>query len=83
MAILLETNLSGADLNEANLSKADLYGSDINGIENWRKIANITNTNIYEVKNAPDGFIEWAKEHGAISFKSWDVWRLNEPNKER
>jgi hypothetical protein len=29
-------------------------------------VASLKNANIYGVKNAPEGFIAWAKQHGAV-----------------
>jgi len=32
----------------------------------WERITNIKNANIFGVKNAPQGFVEWAVKHGAV-----------------
>ncbi len=81
-AYLSLANLSDANLYKANLSEADLYRADINSIKNYRMIIDINNANIYGVKNAPDGFIEWAKEHGALSIENRLEWErmLNKGN---
>ena len=82
--MLRAANLSGANLYDANLANADLVGADLSGailleaklveanlanIKNWRDIKSIENANIYEVKNPPDGFIDWAKDHGAVEIE--------------
>ncbi len=60
-ANLAEVNFSGANLADADLRQANL--SDIR----WREITNLKNTNIYGVKNAPDGFVPWAVQNGAVA----------------
>jgi len=60
-AILWEVNLYGASLKGANLSYADLKG-----ITNWKRTSDLTGANIFQIKSAPEGFIEFAKSKGAI-----------------
>ncbi len=64
-ADLTGSNLSGAKFNNADLSDADLSFADLRNVE-WQHLKSITAANIYSVKNAPDGFVEWALKHGAI-----------------
>jgi len=69
-ADLEESDLTGADLIEsdltdASLADADLSNADLRGVH-WEHIANIKNANIFGVKNAPQGFVEWAVKHGAL-----------------
>ncbi len=59
------SNLSGAKFNNADLSGADLSFADLRNVE-WRHLKNITATNIFGVKNAPEGFVDWALKHGAV-----------------
>jgi uncharacterized protein YjbI with pentapeptide repeats len=78
-AILWQVNLYGADLSQANLYEADLTGADLRqtnlkDIQNWNKIKRIKLANICRVADAPEGFIEWAKEHGAVSIESDNEW---------
>jgi uncharacterized protein YjbI with pentapeptide repeats len=84
-AKLWEANLQGAFLRGANLSGANLNESDINSIKNWQEIKDINKANIWGVKNAPEGFIEWAKEHGALSIENpfeWEkMFKRNKPEK--
>jgi len=88
-AILWGADLSGADLFNAILVGADLLEVDLSGaslldIKGWKKIKSINSTNIYGIEYPPDGFIEWAKEHGAVSFKNKIEWEeFIEKNKKR
>jgi len=60
--------LTDADLSLTNLKDVDFRYSDLKGIA-WDRIQAIDDANIYGVKNAPAGFVEWALKHGAISEK--------------
>lgn len=62
---LWESNLAGAVFDDANLGDADLRNADLKDIR-WQKIKNIKMANIAGVKNAPEGFIDWALKHGAM-----------------
>lgn len=73
-------NLPGAHLNNANLESvvldgAYLIGADLAGIQNWHKITSLTLANIYGVKNAPDGFREWARAHGAVEQPDLEMYQ--------
>jgi hypothetical protein len=59
-------NLSGADLTAADLSDADLRNANLSGVH-WQKLKAVTSVNIYGVRNAPPGFLDWAMSHGAKS----------------
>jgi pentapeptide repeat protein len=61
---LTSADLSGADLTDATLVDADLSNADLRNVH-WERIANVKNANIFGVKNAPQGFEEWALKHGA------------------
>jgi pentapeptide repeat protein len=69
-AELQEADLTGADLTGADLSGATLTNADLSNTSllnlKWRDLGNVKNANIYGVKDAPDGFISWAKQHGAV-----------------
>jgi Pentapeptide repeats (8 copies) len=62
---LTGADLAGADLTDATLVDADLTNADLRGVP-WEYIAGIKNANIFGVKNAPRGFLEWAMKHGAL-----------------
>jgi len=74
-AHLSNANLSGANLSEANFFAADLITADLTDIKGWRKIKSIKFANIHGVKNAPDGFIEWAKQNGAVNIVIYPEWK--------
>jgi hypothetical protein len=62
---LTDTDLSNADFSGTTLANADLSGANLANFR-WRALGDVKNANIYGVKNAPDGFISWAKQHGAV-----------------
>lgn len=69
-ADLKDADLVGGDLQGADLSRADLGGADLRSANlysvNWKAIRNIKSANIAGVKGAPEGFIQWALQNGAI-----------------
>jgi hypothetical protein len=69
-ADLFEANLAGADVAAASLERADLRGANLNGIRHWREIKAIREANIFGIRNAPPGFVTWAKQMGAIEKQS-------------
>jgi hypothetical protein len=64
-ADLTGADLTNADLSGASLSNADLSNTNLSNLR-WRDLRSVKGTNLYGVKNAPDGFISWAKQHGAV-----------------
>jgi hypothetical protein len=66
-ADLSGSNLSGAKLDDADISGADLRFADLRGVE-WRHLRKVTAANIAGVKNAPEGFVEWALQNGAVQL---------------
>jgi len=65
-ADLVGANLGGAALDGANLRNADLRNTGLAGIR-WQAIAAIDGANVYGARNAPEGFVAWALQHGAVS----------------
>jgi len=63
-------DLSNTDLGGATLVNADLHHADVRSID-WRHIVNIKGANIAAVKNAPEGFVDWAVKNGAVQ-SSWE-----------
>ena len=68
---LSEANLQGAmladtDLNQTKLVGANLREADLEAIRNWNQIGGMESTNLCGVQNPPEGFLEWAKEQGAV-----------------
>lgn len=70
-AIMDETDLTGADFTGADLAGASFVDADLSNAElrdiRWEHIANLKNANIFGVKDAPSGFLDWALKHGAQS----------------
>ena len=62
-------NLSGAVLDGAMLDAADFGNADFGKIK-WEKIASLKDANIRRVRNPPDGFVQWALQHGASTADS-------------
>jgi Pentapeptide repeats (8 copies) len=63
--------LSGANLRHANLKSADLRNTDLRGIH-WENITAIDAANVYGVRNAPQGFVDWAIRRGAVAVPGED-----------
>jgi hypothetical protein len=63
------TDLENADLAGATLGNADLRFANLSNVH-WRDARAVKNANIYGVKNAPDGFLSWALQHGAVQLES-------------
>jgi hypothetical protein len=67
------SNLSSSDLRETDLSRADLRNCDLQGID-WEDITDIRLANIFGVRDAPTGFVQWALGHGAVLIESDPDW---------
>jgi uncharacterized protein YjbI with pentapeptide repeats len=65
-ADLCSANLSGAMLDGARLDGADLGKTDLNNIQ-WQKIKSLQGASLWQVRNPPPGFLDWAIQHGADS----------------
>jgi Pentapeptide repeats (8 copies) len=68
-ANLFDVELDSANLSGAILADADLRNASVSNLR-WRELRSVKNANIYGVKNAPEGFVAWAKQHGAVETKS-------------
>jgi hypothetical protein len=66
-ADLTGSNLIGADLSGASLDEADLRSADLKDIH-WNQIKSIDQANIAGVRNAPEGFVNWALKNGAVNL---------------
>jgi hypothetical protein len=64
-ADLVGSDLTGANLNQADLTGADLRNVNLNRVQ-WMQIKSIKSANIAGVKAAPEGFVQWALQNGAI-----------------
>jgi hypothetical protein len=72
-ADLNSANLSASDLSRTDLSNADLRNTDLKNIR-WDGIASTRLTNVFGVRNAPDGFVAFALAYGAVSAASDEEW---------
>ena len=59
------SNLFGANLGDADIGEADLSNADLRNVK-WKQLKNVKGANIFGVKNAPEGFVEWAFKNGAV-----------------
>ena len=66
---LCSANLNGAVLDGATLDAAELGNADLSKLK-WQKIESLKGANIRQVRNAPEGFIPWAIQHGAVTTAS-------------
>jgi hypothetical protein len=66
---LTGADLTGAELAGASFADADLSNAELRGVR-WEHIANVKNANIFGVRDAPAGFVEWAERHGAQTVAS-------------
>jgi uncharacterized protein YjbI with pentapeptide repeats len=62
---LESADLSGADLARASFDRANLRGANFKDVKNWKLIDGMSAANLAEIRNAPDGFVEWATLRGA------------------
>jgi hypothetical protein len=69
-ADLFGADLAGADLSQTSLERADLTGADLDHVKNWQAIKSIGKANIFGIRNAPEGFMAWARKMGAIETNS-------------
>ena len=69
-ADLTGASLAGADVDQASLARADLTGADLSQLQHWQSIKSLRGANLYQVKNAPAGFLPWAFQQGAVATNS-------------
>jgi hypothetical protein len=70
-ADLVTANLTGAYLKNAVLTRARLSattldGADLTDIVGWREVRTVSHASIEGVRHAPQGFVEFARELGAV-----------------
>jgi hypothetical protein len=70
-ADLVAANLAGAYLKNAiltraRLSAATLDGADLTDVVGWREMRTVSHTSIEALRNAPAGFVAFARELGAV-----------------
>ncbi len=65
------SSLADADLSGAILDDADLRSADLSNVQ-WQNLKSIVRANIAGVRNAPQGFVDWAMKNGAIDRPNAD-----------
>ncbi|HUD56455.1 MAG TPA: pentapeptide repeat-containing protein [Terracidiphilus sp.] len=65
------SSLADADLSGAILDDADLRSGDLSNVQ-WQNLKSIVRANIAGIRNAPQGFVEWAMKNGAIDRPNAD-----------
>jgi uncharacterized protein YjbI with pentapeptide repeats len=77
-AMFADSDLNGCNLSEANCEDSDFSRADLRNCElknlNWKGIKEVKLANLFGVKDAPDGFIAWAMQNGAVSIESDAHW---------
>jgi uncharacterized protein YjbI with pentapeptide repeats len=68
---LVGSNLAAAKLDGADLTSADLRSANLKNVQ-WKQISAIKDANIAGVKDAPEGFREWALKNGAVETPGAD-----------
>ncbi len=64
------SNLLRADIAEAVLDNVNLERADLSELEGWESVRSIERARISGVRNAPNGFRQWAVAHGALDATS-------------
>ncbi len=65
-ADLTGANLRGATLSGARLSAATLDGADLREVAGWQAIRSLGHASVDGVRNAPAGFLDFARGAGAV-----------------
>lgn len=77
-ARLDDADLQNADLSEADLAEAVFDNADLRyvtaGNANWNRLRSIRGADVFGVRNAPPGFLEWALKHGAVQMETDEQW---------
>jgi Pentapeptide repeats (8 copies) len=60
-----EADLRGADLSGTSLENVDLRGANLEGVK-WEGLRSVKGANVFGVKGAPAGFLEWVVGHGGV-----------------
>lgn len=88
-ASLAGAQIDDADLEGANLSDADLSGVVLDNTDlrlvtlsrtRWNDIRSIKGANVYGIREAPAGFLEWALKQGAVQMQE-EQWQSARPKR--
>ena len=79
-AVFATANLGAATLESADLKDVDFSGADLRravlrNCVRWEEIKSIRLANIMDVREPPPGFLEWAREHGAVQIEDDLEWK--------
>lgn len=78
-AMFADSDLNGCDLSEADCDDADFSRTDMRNSElkdlKWKGIREVKLANLFGAKNAPEGFIQWALQNGAVAIESDAEWQ--------
>jgi uncharacterized protein YjbI with pentapeptide repeats len=66
--------LSEADCEDTDFTRVDLRNSELKNLK-WKGIKELKLANVFGVKDAPEGFIAWAMQHGAVAIESDTEWQ--------
>jgi hypothetical protein len=73
-----DADFNGADLGEVDLADTVLDNSDLRLVTldraKWSNIRSIEGANLYGIRDAPPGFLEWALKHGAVQIRTDEQW---------
>jgi hypothetical protein len=81
---LEEADLSDVDLNGADLEDSDLDGTKLDGADlrsadldhiSWKDLKSAKGADVFGVRNAPPGFVDWALRNGAVQAETDEAWR--------
>jgi uncharacterized protein YjbI with pentapeptide repeats len=79
-AMFADSDLNGCNLTEANCEDVDFSRADLRNCElknlKWKGMKEVKLANLFGVKDAPEGFVQWAMQNGAVAIESdadWDA----------
>ena len=67
-------NLSEADCEDTDFTRVDLRNCELKDLK-WKGIKDLKLANVFGVKDAPEGFVAWAMQHGAVAIESDAEWQ--------
>jgi hypothetical protein len=67
-------NLSEADCEDTDFSRVDLRNCELKNLK-WKGIKELKLANVFGVRDVPDGFMAWARQHGAVAIESDAEWQ--------
>lgn len=73
-AKLFNAELVNCDLSDVDFTGANLTEADLDGTTHYREIRSISGAIIGGVRNAPEGFVEWALDNGAVDEAYGRSW---------